>query len=142
MHKIKFLLFVSLAMLLLATNGVAQRETRVEQQHAYSEDEKNDLNDYAGPGFVDWAVYFKYPSNVSRVVVNSRGEVERAVLSRSTIDDNFMYKGERYVKVLTGRTARTEAKYRGNRQSWANSLRLVYYQPFQPRGPENRGRRP
>ena len=139
MHKVKVLLIVSLAVLFLATRGVAQSETRVEQQHAYSEDERNDPKDYL-PGNVDWAVYFTYPSNVSRVVVNSRGETERAVLSRSDINNNFSYKGERYVKVLTGWRARHYANYKGNRQTWANSLRLVYYMPFQPRGPQRRGR--
>ncbi|HEY0323639.1 MAG TPA: hypothetical protein VGC66_21980 [Pyrinomonadaceae bacterium] len=89
MHKIKILLLVSCAVLLLATDSAAQSETRVEQQHAYSEDEKNDWKDSL-PGNIDWAVYFKYPENVSRVVVNSRGETERAVLSRSAIDYKFL----------------------------------------------------
>jgi hypothetical protein len=141
LRKIKILLLVSFAVLSFVLDSDAQSETRVEQEHAYSEDEKNDWKDNI-PGNVDWAVYFKYPANVRRVVVNSRGETERAVLSRSTIDDNYMYRGERYVKVLTGWGARRAANYKGSRQTWANSLRLIYYAPFQPRGPERRGGRP
>jgi len=136
------LLLISSAMLLLAADGLAQRETKVEQEHAFSEDEKNNWNDHLGPGFVDWAIYFRYPANVDRVVVHSRGETEGAVLRKSEINYNFMYNGEKYVKVLAGRRARTSANYKGSRQAWANSLRLVYYMPLQPRGPERRRGRP
>lgn len=141
MRKIKTLLLVSLAMFLPAASALAQGGTRVEQEHIYSEDEKNDWTDHI-PGYVDWAVYFKYPANVSRVEVNARGETEGAVLRRSDINKNCVYNNERYVKVLTGKRARNAANYKGNRQTWANSLRLVYYMPFQPRGPERRRQRP
>lgn len=84
---------------------------------------------------IDWVVYLTYPSNGTDFVVEARGESESAVLRQSTKDFNFYATGQRYVKVIAGYRAREAGNYKSSRQAWANSLRLVYYAPFEPRGP-------
>jgi hypothetical protein len=128
------LLLVGLIVLLCSADAVAQKKVRVEQRQIFNCDERNDWKDYL-PGNIDWVVYFTYPSNGTDIVVEARGESESAVLRQSTKDFNFYARGQRYVKVITGYRARKAGNYKSSRQAWANSLRLVYYAPFEPRGP-------
>ena len=123
-----------------AAQGMGQtRETKVRSYPVRSYEERNDPKDYI-PGNKDWVVLFEKPEGTRAHVVFANGGTENQVLRNSLIDPYWQENGRNYVKVLTGARARKD--YNGNIRSWASSLYMEYLAPMEPRGPDNRRRRP